>query len=88
MPRMQRNNVVLRVDEEDVPRYLNLGYNLTDDQGNIIKAALPQDLGTLQLMYIKQQQQIANLETTVAELTQKLTELQRQHTATNRKTKN
>lgn len=69
MVRIERGNVVLKVQEHEVQRYLNLGYNVTDDEGKILKEALPNDLGLLQKCYIEHKKKIEELETIVAKLT-------------------
>lgn len=69
MVRIERGNVVLRVQEYEVPRYLKLGYNVTDDSGNIITEAVPNDVGTLQKHYVEYRKKIEELENTVAKLT-------------------
>ena len=69
MVRIERGNVVLKVQEHEVQRYLKLGYNVTDDTGAIIKEAIPNDLGTLQKYYIEHKKRIGELEATVAKLT-------------------
>lgn len=71
--RIQRGNVVLRVEENEVQRYLNLGYDLTSPTGNVIKAAIPNDLGTLQQAYIDHTTRISELEAEIARLTSELT---------------
>jgi hypothetical protein len=82
MARVQRGNVVLRVKDEDVKHYLLLGYNLTKDNGEIITAAMPNDLATLQKMHLDNQAKIAELEDTIAKLTAELTEYKRAENAT------
>lgn len=72
MPRVERGNVVLKVKEHEVQHYLNLGYNLTDDAGNILKQAIPTNLGELQTAYLEHTKKIAELEDTVAKLTAQL----------------
>ena len=69
MVRIERGNVVLKVQEHEVQRYLTLGYNVTDDEGNIIKGAIPNDLGTLQRFYVEHKKRIDELESIVAKLT-------------------
>lgn len=69
MVRIERGNVVLKVQEHEVQRYLKLGYNVTDDTGNVLQEALPNDLGTLQRCYVEHKKQIAELEAIVAKLT-------------------
>lgn len=69
MVRVERGNVVLKVQDYEVQRYLTLGYNVTDEKGNVLKEALPNDVGTLQRHYIEQKKKIEELEATVAKLT-------------------
>ena len=69
MVRIERGNVVLKVQEHEVQRYLKLGYNVTDDQGNIIQGAIPHDVGTLQKFYVEHKKRIEELEDIVAKLT-------------------
>lgn len=69
MVRIERGNVVLKVQEHEVQRYLTLGYNVTDDAGNVLKEAIPNDIGTLQKHYIEHKKRIEELESIVAQLT-------------------
>lgn len=69
MVRIERGNVVLRVQEHEVQRYLKLGYNVTDERGQILKEAMPNDLGTLQKAYVEHKKRIEELEAIVAKLT-------------------
>lgn len=48
---VQRANVILTVSEQQVDYYLSQGYNVIDEHGNVIKASMPKDLGTLQKAY-------------------------------------
>lgn len=72
MAKIQRGNVVLRVKDEEVQRYMTLGYNLVDEDGNILQAAIPNDFGVLRKAYIDHTAKIAELEETVAKLTKEL----------------
>ena len=69
MVRIERGNVVLKVQEHEVQRYLKMGYNVTDDTGKVLKEAIPNDLGTLQKHYIDNKKRIEELEAEVARLT-------------------
>lgn len=69
MVRIERGNVVLKVQEHEVQRYLLLGYNVTDNTGKVLQEALPNDLGTLQKYYIEHKKRIEELESIVANLT-------------------
>lgn len=77
MARVQRGNVVLRVAEDEVSRYLQLGYDLTSDDGNIIQPAIPHDFSTLQRLYLEHTAKITELESMVAKLTAELSEVKR-----------
>ena len=66
--RVERGNVVLYVFEEERRHYLQLGYNVTDEFGNIVEESVPRDLGTLQRYYVESKKKIADLEAKVAEL--------------------
>lgn len=77
MARVQRGNVVLTVPEDEVQRYLQLGYDLTTPGGKILQAAIPNDFATLQKAYVDNQARIAELENTVAKLTSELAEAKR-----------
>ena len=86
MVRIERGNVVLYVKEHEVPHYLSNGFSVTDDSGNIIQAAVPNNIGTLQRTYIEQKQKIADLEAQIEELTKKLAEKPAEKPAPKKKT--
>ena len=69
MVRIERGNVVLKVQEHEVQRYLKLGYNVTDNTGKVLQEAIPNDLGTLQRHYVDSKKRIEELEGIVAKLT-------------------
>lgn len=77
MARVERANVVLHVKDEDVPRYLSLGYRETTETGQVIREAVPHDTVALQRAYVQNTAKIAELEKQVADLTQKLEEAKR-----------
>lgn len=65
---VERGNVILRVPEDDVQRYYDQGFNLLDDNGNVIKKSLPNDVGTLQKAFINHTKKIEELESEIAKL--------------------
>lgn len=69
MVRIERGNVVLKVQEHEVQRYLTLGYSVTDDTGKVLQSAIPNDLGTLQRCYVESKAKIDELEAIIAKLT-------------------
>lgn len=66
--RVERGNVVLRVPDYDVQRFIDQGYNLVDEKGNIIQASVPRDLGTLQKLYTEHVEEIKRLKAELEEL--------------------
>lgn len=71
MVTVQRGNVVLQVADDSVTKYMNLGYNVIDDKGNVIEECIPTDLGTLQKHFIESKKRIAELEEQLAQLQKK-----------------
>lgn len=69
MAKVERGNVILRVDDKDVQRYLLLGYNVIDEDGRVVKSAIPTDLRTLQKAYVDDKARIAELEGIIAQMT-------------------
>lgn len=72
MAYIQKANVVLRVKDSEVEYYLNLGYNLIDEQGKIIREAIPNDIHVLQKHFIESKKTIDDLKKEVVELKAKL----------------
>lgn len=68
---VERGNVVLRIADDDIQRYLDKGYSVTDGYGNVLKQAIPNDIGELQRLVIKQQSEIESLNAKIKELTEK-----------------
>ena len=87
MVRIERGNVVLKVQEYEVQRYLKLGYSVTDNTGKVLQAAIPNDLGTLQKCYLEHKAKIDELEAIVAKLTAENKALAKSAKSTTPKTK-
>lgn len=68
---VQRANVVLEISESLVDRYIDQGYNVIDAEGNVIKASIPKDVGTLQKAYVDHLQEIEKLKVEIGQLKQK-----------------
>ncbi len=68
---VQRGNVVLQVADDSVTKYMNLGYNVIDDKGNIVEECIPNDLGLLQKHFVESKKRIAELEEQLAQLQKK-----------------
>ena len=68
MIKVERGNVVLDIPDIDMQHYLDKGYNVVDDNGNVIKRAVPKDINTLQKAFIENSKEIAELKAKIAEL--------------------
>jgi hypothetical protein len=73
MVAVQRYNVILEVDDEELDKYMSLGYNQIDiNTGEILHEAIPTDINVLKLKYQEHKERIAELEKQVKDLTAKL----------------
>lgn len=68
MKYVKRANVVLEVEDDSVPYYLERGYSVLDENGNIAVQAIPTDLGELRKFYVEATAKIEQLEKRIAEL--------------------
>ncbi len=75
MARIQRYNVILDVADSEVGYYLNLGYSLLDNQGNVVKKAMSTDVRTLQKELTDANKLIAQLKADNKKLTNEIAEL-------------
>lgn len=57
----RRANKILKITDDAVDRYLAQGYNITDEQGNLIKKGTPHDTNQLTAEFKKQEAEIAGL---------------------------
>lgn len=48
MVTVKNANVVLEIEDDEVDKYVEKGYSVLDKFGNVIKASVPTDVGTLQ----------------------------------------
>ena len=85
MVRIERGNVVLKVQDYEVSRYLKMGYNVTDENGKVLQESIPNDLGTLQKHYIDSKKKIEELEAIVAKLTEENARLAKSEKSTPKK---
>ena len=69
---VKRANVVLRVTDAELDKYLAKGYNVIDESGNIVREADPNDVPSLKAAYVKHKEEIAELKAQISELNLKL----------------
>lgn len=79
--KVRRGNVFLKVSADDVQRYLAKGYDVVDANGNVIKASVPKDLGTLQKAFTDKSNEIQKLKDEIAQLKAQLEEAKKQPVA-------
>lgn len=60
--KVRRANVILRVNENQVDAYLAKGFGLLNDEGHIVKTAVPTDIQSLQKAYRTHVAKIQKLE--------------------------
>lgn len=65
---VQRANVVLQISPQQVDYYLNQGYNVIDEKGNVIQKSIPRNLGELQKAYIDHVAEIESLKEEIRKL--------------------
>lgn len=75
---VRRANVYLRVPQDEVSRYIAKGYDVVDDKGNVLKASVPNDLGTLQKAFLDKNAEIKSLKAEIGALKEELSELKKQ----------
>lgn len=70
-----RGNVVLDIPAEQKEYYMNLGYSVIDEKGNVVEAAIPTDLATLQRYYKDSEKKIEAMKAHTEELTARIESL-------------
>lgn len=71
---VRRSNEILRVKDDLVKHYIDIGYDVISEDGTVLQRAVPTDLTQLKAEYVKNQEQIATLKARVAELESQLAE--------------
>ena len=57
----ERGNRVKRISESEIQKYVEQGYKITNDYGEIVRESIPTDLATLRADYKKQLDEIKAL---------------------------
>jgi hypothetical protein len=68
MPLVKKLNVVLTIDDELVDSYMSKGYDVIDNSGKVIRAAMPDDLNQLKLLVAKYKKENEELKEKIAKL--------------------
>lgn len=59
---VERGNVVLEVEDDNVQKYIDKGFSVRDAEGNILQRALPNTVGELRKLVVAQQNEIEELQ--------------------------
>ena len=62
MALVERGNVVLEVEDDNVQKYIDKGFSVRDAEGNILQRALPSTVGELRKLVVAQQNEIEELQ--------------------------
>lgn len=62
MALVERGNVVLEVEDDNVQKYIDKGFSVRDAEGNILQRALPNTVGELRKLVVAQQNEIEELQ--------------------------
>lgn len=65
---VQRANVILEISDNESEIYLAKGFNILDDNMNVVKKCMPNDIGGLKLAYVEHTKKISELEAQVEKL--------------------
>ena len=65
----EKGNRVRRIDESEIQRYAEQGYEITDGKGTVLRETVPTDVPNLKLAYIEHTKEIAELKAQIAALT-------------------
>lgn len=68
---VERGNVVLEIADDDIQRYLDKGYSVTDGKGTVLQQTLVLSTGELHQIIAKKDAEIAELKKQIKELSEK-----------------
>ena len=68
MVKVKRANVILTIEEDQIDKYIEKGYSVLDQNGNVVKAGAPKDVGALQALLQEKDVEIANLKKEIERL--------------------
>lgn len=71
---VRKSNEILRVKDDLVKHYVDIGYDVISEDGTVLQRAVPNDMTQLKAEFTKSQEQIATLKARIAELEAQLAE--------------
>lgn len=70
--RIRKANKILRVSENEVAKYIAIGYDIIDNKGNVVQASVPHDPNVLRKAFIDNQATISQLKEEIAILKEEI----------------
>lgn len=83
----QKSNRVQPIKDTEIQRFLNLGYNITDETGKILHEAVPTTEAALKTAFVRHTKEIASLKGQVASLRAELESIKVAKATTNKRTR-
>ena len=71
----ERGNKVIAIKEESIQKYVDQGFMITDEYGNVIKNTIPVDVPNLKKAYVEHTKEIESLKAENAQLKAQIAEL-------------
>jgi len=71
-----RGNRMIQIEEYNIPRYVEQGYNITGQSGEVLQNAVPTDVQVLKQSFTQHVEEIKGLKAKIAELEAKVAELE------------
>ena len=68
MVKVRKANVVLRVPDAEIQKYVDNGYDVYNAQGVVVQAATPSDINELKKAYVQHINEIKALKNTIEQL--------------------
>ena len=65
---VRQANVILEIDEADKQYYLDTGFDIIDEYGNVLVKSIPNDLRTLKAAYTEHTEEIKRLKAEIDSL--------------------
>ena len=64
----QRGNQISRIEEQQIDALVEQGFNIVDENGKVLREAVPTDIVLLKKYYVEHKQRIEELEKEIASL--------------------
>ena len=76
--KVRKANKIISVNENEVDRYLAIGYDIIDNKGNVVQATVPHDPNILRKAFIENEATINSLKQRISTLEAQISALKSQ----------